>query len=79
MTPARREKKITITVEVKPFAKVQDALEVTGKVIATLPREKETAEVFFPTGEDNLSRHSGRQTELPGISLADSPRSVALG
>ena len=25
--------KITITVEVKPFAKVQDALEVTGKVV----------------------------------------------
>lgn len=63
--------KITITVEVKPFAKVQDALEVTGKVVATLPREKESAEVFFPTVENNLSRHSERQTELPGISLAD--------
>jgi hypothetical protein len=58
--------KITITVEVKPFAKVQDALEVTGNVVATLPREKKSAEVFFPTVENNLSRHSERQTELPG-------------
>ena len=70
--------KITLTVEVKPFPKVQDALEMTGKVMATLPREKETAEVFFPTVENNLSRHSERQTELPGISLADS-RSTADG
>jgi hypothetical protein len=34
--------------------------------------------VFFPTVENNLSRHSERQTELPGISLADS-RSVSHG
>ena len=39
--------RITVTVDVKPFAKVQDALEVTGKVVATLPKEKESAEVFF--------------------------------
>jgi hypothetical protein len=64
--------KITVTIDVKPFSKVADALEVTGKVTTSLPREKETAEVFFPTFENNLSRHSERQTELPGISLADS-------
>jgi hypothetical protein len=64
--------KITVTIEVKPFSKVADALEVTGKVTVALPREKEIAEVFFPTVENNLSRHSERQTELPGISLAES-------
>lgn len=62
--------KLTVTIEVKPFAKVADALEVTGEVTTTMPKEKKHAEVFFPTVENNLSRHSERQQDLPGISLA---------
>jgi hypothetical protein len=59
--------KIVVTIEIKPFAKVADAVEVVGKCVVTLPREKETAEVFFPTVENNLSRNSSRQPDLPGI------------
>ncbi|ERJ35903.1 hypothetical protein L810_1160 [Burkholderia sp. AU4i] len=62
--------KISVTIEIKPFAKVADALEVSGEVSTTLPKEKRAAEVFFPTVENNLSRNSERQPDLPGIQLA---------
>lgn len=62
--------KITVTIEIKPFAKVADAVEVTGEVTTTMPKEKRAAEIFFPTVENNLARNSSRQPDLPGISLA---------
>ncbi|KVD35464.1 hypothetical protein WK59_04005 [Burkholderia ubonensis] len=62
--------KLTLTIDIKPFAKAADAMSVKGNVVVTLPKTTDAEEVFFATYENNLSRNNARQDDLPGISLA---------
>lgn len=47
--------KISVTIEIKPFAKVADALEVSGEVSTTLPKEKRAARLKYRVKDGALT------------------------
>jgi len=69
--------KLTLTLELKPFAKAADAISVKAKVVATMPKMEDAEEVFFATAENNLSRNNAKQEELPGVRLVSTSANVA--
>jgi hypothetical protein len=67
VTESGKSGKLTLTIEVKPFDKVDGAMVLRDTVKLTLPKITSAGTVMFATPEGNLQRNHPKQDELPGL------------
>jgi hypothetical protein len=61
---------LTLKIKVAPMKGSSEAVVVTDRIDAKLPKIVSAGTVMFPTPDGNLQRHHHKQAELPGITLA---------
>lgn len=69
--------KLTLTLEVKPFERAEGAMVIRDTLKLGLPKIESKGTVMFATPNGALQRNNPRQDDLPGITLATSPKKEA--